>query len=276
VITAGHSVLTAIAKLEQQEPQFIQSWLAIKENTEEIMDFIKTFEISPPENPYWWSTVSGKIDFTIKLSKTVEGQLKPNQIIYNLSKKIELALKENKSILDNLDLEIGKMSEAFKELQNQLSSIIGPFNLVALDLKMTINRFPIILSLIVMILTIWIAQKMSEIIASIQLFKDGKTDYLCWLQHKLEFGLLPITSLILKQKTDAVSQSKSTLLFLLVLRGTLFLTWIGIAIIELRKWQEIADQLLLFYFLVSFLVVLISHILLWKTQNSYFSLFPKN
>ena len=60
------------------------------------------------------------------------------------------------------------------------------------------------------------------------------------------------------------------------LRCTLFLTWIGIAIIELRKWDEIADQLLLFYFLVSFLVILISHILLWKTQNSYFSLFPKN
>lgn len=147
-----------MAKIFPDEPL----WTMMPAEVERYVAALQEVTFRPPDDPEWWHTVVGKDDAVLRM-KNVAVELISSKSFRTATEALQKLLNDRKQVVAALDARLLDLQRRFEEQQDRLSDLIAPIKGVALDLSIVVGNFPLVLSILLGIATIWPARRYGEL-----------------------------------------------------------------------------------------------------------------
>lgn len=250
-------------------------WRQILDSMEKVEQVSITLNFIPPQDPYWWTTVSGKL---ARLSGIREAALQEFQnaiqksnLIDNLTMKMRAALAKQKELQSSLKERIKKIQDDFNNYQAKLSNINKTFGIISLDLNYIVPLFPLLLGIILAIHTFWCSYRLRELIGIALLIEKKDPEMIASELVYLWTGILSGKS----QENDHSEQTIGDLSMIgkkhfkkiKNIRIIIYCIWIIITVAQLIRLNSVNRTQVVMFGIIGCFFIVITQVLHWQAKS---------
>jgi hypothetical protein len=237
-------------KVQESKARFPEEtafWDTILESLNQTEQAGGELEFRPPKDPDWWATVSGKEAKLASIGEAAEKQIseavEKSKAIDTLSEKVKAALDQQKAMQNRLEDSLRQLEKNFKEQQTKLADLSKPFGMLSFDLAALVQRFPLLLGIILAATIIWPAYRLREFALAADLMArqgEGKVAWRWFLSRTRYSFSTPLESGPADEAgVDEPSRAIRPRIPGIVLPGLIYWIWIAIAAWELSGWKDV-------------------------------------
>jgi hypothetical protein len=174
VASAGDALLLRIRTAGSRFPGEAASWTSAEHAVTSVVSAARQFKIEPPSERFWWAAVEGKGAAIQGFLRTFnEHALDDAAALAELLQRTEAAIDANKQRQKEIDALIARLTEEFREQQNELAALVEPLKGIAIDLATIVRYFPVVLGVSFVALTVWLASRIQELGEAVALVARG-------------------------------------------------------------------------------------------------------
>ena len=176
--------LEALGELSMADADVLRD---IRSATTDTIQAIRSFDVSPPEDPEWWSTVEGKQMVMLRIRGRAERSIKRHEDLERIAQSLARMEEERRQAVAELREEIATLEQTFDAQKEQLAQSNRLFLVIPADLDSIVDRFPLILGAVFFALWAWQARRVRDLRAAID-FVDtagARSELHDWLSKRL-------------------------------------------------------------------------------------------
>jgi len=151
----------------------------------EIKQSAMSFTFEPPQEKRWWLLVSDKERVSTQLVNNVDEKFMARRVLsqrfQSLFKDLSKALAKEQDLREELADVMKELQEVFEAQRAQLSQVLEPFKVVAIDLEFFCRHFTLILALAGAAVLIWPAEKRRIVRLTAEMASNDGRDSSVWL-----------------------------------------------------------------------------------------------
>ena len=267
-------------KLIIDENKLLQSgegilWKEILDSMDKLDQVSAVHKFIPPQDPYWWATVSGKISSLSSIRdealKEFQSAIQDSNVIDSLTKKMREVLSKQKELESSLKETMRKIQADFKNYQDKLTNLNKTFGIISLDLNYIVPLFPLILGLVLSIQTFWCAYRLRELIGTAVLIEERDPERTTSKLIYLWSGVLLKKSLENENSKHKLSDqsliTKNHFQKRKRLRLVIYWIWIVIAVAQLAGLKDFSYYQVVIYGILGCFLVLFAQMYQWRAKS---------
>ena len=170
-------------KIQQQhlksslKKQMPEAYAEVLQSFQGALNGLLALRIEEPKNNHWWRSSTGKGAHFTNMKDTVSAMLSRDlkgKPLDSLLDKLEVEIKKQSNTLNSTLRERTDLTEKFESQEEEAASLGFIFKFVSLKLDHVVYRFPLILSCILVIVTVWPTLRRRDLVRTLSLVKKPK------------------------------------------------------------------------------------------------------